>query len=229
MIFLNTKDALIALNRIGSGLSKQQIAQAEVRAINHSLQKARTVARTEIKKVYNISQRYLGGINYKRATVRKPYGELYASRKPIPLDAFPVKQITATKSITVTRKGKQKVREFKRVNKSAPAGVQIEIERRNKQMLPYAFMIVGGAARVFARGEYKSGTEHGLVLRHHRVNSSGNDTPIKPLITISEFGTILNDDVLKHLEGKVRIDYAKRLEHEINFIVSTTARSASNT
>lgn len=226
MIFIQTSNAIKALQRLGEELSKEQIALAEARAINHSLQKGRTIARTEIKKVYNISQRYLGGINYTRATVNKPYGELIASRKPIPLDAFPVKQETATGSISVTRKGKQKVRVFKKLKANPTAGVSIEIKRGEKELLPYAFMIVGGAVRVFARGEYKTGTDHGLVLRHHRVNKSGNDTPIKPLITVSEFGSILNPDVLGHIGKKVEVMYPDRLVHELQFIIDKAARAA---
>lgn len=226
MIFIKTDSALKALSTLGKELSKEQIALAEARAINHSLQKGRTIARTEVKKVYNISQRYLGGINFKRATVSKPYGELFASRKPIPLDAFPVKQVTASASISITRKGNQKVREFKRLKANPTAGVSIEIKKGEKEVIPYAFMIVGGALRVFARGEYKSGTDHGLVLRHHRVNKTGSDTPIKPLITVSEFGSIINPDVLGNIGSKVEAMYPGRLVHELEFMIDKVARSA---
>ena len=227
MIFIQTKDALETLRRLGAELSKEQIALAEARAINHSLQKGRTIARTEIKKVYNISQRYLGGINYTRATVRKPYGELIASRKPIPLDAFPVKQETSSQKISISRKGAQKVREFKKLKANPTAGVSVQIKKGEAaEVLPYAFMIVGGAVRVFARGEYKTGADHGLVLRHHRVNKSGSDTPIKPLITVSEFGSILNPDVLHQIGKKVEAMYPDRLVHELEFIINQAARSA---
>jgi hypothetical protein len=226
MIFIKTDDALRALRRLGADLSKEQIALAEARAINHSLQKGRTIARTEIKKVYNISQRYLGGINFMRATVSKPYGELFASRKPIPLDAFPVKQEMASGSISISRKGTQKVKQFKRLKANPTAGVSIEIKKGEKEVLPYAFMIAGGAVRVFARGEYKSGTDHGFVLRHHRVNKDGSDTPIKPLITVSEFGSILNPAVLHNIGKKVEAMYPDRLVHEIEFIIDKVARSA---
>lgn len=219
MIRIQTSSVLPALKEIGADLSITQLNLAISRAINRSLEKSRTGARTEIKKVYNISQKDLDGINYTRSTPHTLTGKLQASRKPIPLDAFSPKQETTNSRISITRKGDQKIKKFKR-NKSNPtAGISIEIKKGEEEIIPFAFMIAGGAVRVFARGQYKNGTQHGFIIRHSRVSKTGSDIPIKPLITISEFGSILNPRVLSALEKQIHAFYPARLYHELKYIV----------
>ena len=224
MIFIKTDNAIETLNRLSVTLSIQQIAQAESRAINKTLMQARTIARREVKKVYNISQKNLDGIDFKRANPATVTGKLIASRKPLPLDAFSPKQVTGTGSIRVTKKGAQKVTIFKHANSNPTAGVSIEIFKNREIVIPFAFMIPGGAVRVFARGEYKSGSQYGFVQRFHRVSSQGNDTPIKPLITVSTFGEILNDRVMGNIAKDVKRIYPGILENQITNIVRINAR-----
>lgn len=228
MFYLQTDDAAKALRRLGQDLSAGQLNTAQSRAINRSLEKGRTIARKEIKKVYNIPQRYLKDVDYKRASPNNLTGKLFASRKPIPLDAFAPKQETGSGSISITKKGAHKVRSFRKLKANPTAGVSIEVKKGDREVLPYAFMIAGGAVRVFARGEYKTGTDHGFVLRHQRVKSTGNDTPIKPLITVSEFGSIINPVVINRIGRDVKVFYSARLEHEIMFVIQQAARAANN-
>jgi hypothetical protein len=228
MIFIKTDDAQRALQRAGAVLSERELAMAIARAINRSLERGRTLARKEIKKVYNIPQKYLAGIDYKRASATLPVGKLFASRKPIPLDAFSPRQEMAATSISISKKGKQNVKQFKRLKSNPTAGVSIEVKRGQKEVIPYAFLIPGGAVRVFARGEYKKGTDHGFVVRHVRVNSSGNDTPVKPLITVSEFGSILNPSVINNIGREIKVLYPQRLAHEITYLAQKAAMSAGS-
>lgn len=218
MLYIKTNDALRALKQLKRNLSKSEINKAVARAINRSLAKVRTQARREVRQVYNIASKDTKGINYNRANVRTLTGELYAETKPIPLDAFAPKQETGQRSIRVTKRGEQRVREFRRVKKNPTAGVSIEVLRGQREIVPYAFMIPGAKARVFARGSYKQGTSKGFVQRHQRVNSKGSDTPIKPLITVSVFATVINKKVIKHLEEQARQFYPQRLVHELKFI-----------
>lgn len=198
MVWIQTDDARRTLERLKGELSARELASAQSMAINKTLQLSRTKARAAVKQVYNISQNRLKGVNYMpaypSASVIK--GTLYAGRKPIPLDAFSPKQVTSGGSIKITKRGKQVVKQFKRLKTNPVVGVQIEIKKGEKEVLPYAFMIAGGAVRVFARGEYKTGTQHGFTLRHQRVSNDGNDLPIKPLITVSEFAQVINEHVV---------------------------------
>jgi hypothetical protein len=228
MIFIKTTDAVSALRRLGVELSQEQLKTAIVRAINRTLQRGRTIARKEIKKVYNISQKNLEGVDYKRATVGTLKGELVADKKPIPLDAFAPKQLTATSTISISRKGAVKTKSLRRARKNFNGGISIEVKRGERENIPYAFLIPGGAVRVFARGQYRDGTQHGFIQRHHRVNKSGSDTPVKPLITVSEFGSILNPDVMKEIKKEILKIYPQRLDHEILFMVQKAAGSANN-
>ena len=220
MIFVRTDNAIETLRRLGIELSAAQIAQAESRAINKTLGQARTSARREVKRVYNISQKNLGGIDFRHANPATVTGKLIASRKPIPLDAFGPRQETSGGSMRVTKKGAQKVTVFKRAKSNPTAGVSVEIFKGKRLVIPFAFMIPGGAVRVFARGEYKSGSQYGFVQRFHRVSSQGNDVPIKPLITVSTFGEILNDRVMGQIEKDVKRVYPAQLENQIQFLVS---------
>ena len=219
MIYIKTDSAVNALKRLNYELSERQIALACTRAINRSLEKGRTTARKEIKAVYNISQKNLSGIDYKRANTATLTGKLFASRKPIPIDAFSPKQETSSQSIKISRKGQQKIKQFTQAKKNPVVGVSVEIKRGEREIIPYAFMIAGGAVRVFARGDYKTGTSYGFVQRHERVSNDGNDVPIKPLITISEYGSILNHRVLSQIGRQVQEFYPDRLVHELSFLI----------
>jgi hypothetical protein len=222
-IYIQTEDAARILRRLEVSLSKEQLAVAQSRAINKTLGKARTQARRSITRVYNISQRYLKTINFIPATPTGQYavtGKLYALRKPIPLDAFAAKQETGTGSRRITRKGALKVVSYKRAKSNPTTGVSIEIFKGSRIVIPFAFMIPGGAVRVFARGQYNTGGQYGFVQRIQRVNKSGNDTPIKPLITVSEYGTMINKDVLGEIGGRTKEWYPESLENQIMFLLS---------
>ncbi len=221
MFFVQTDNAIETLRRLDVALSKPQIAQVESRAINKTLLKSRTVARREVKNVYNISQKNLGGIDIKRSSPVTVLGMLVASRKPIPLDAFAPKQEMGSGSRRITKKGALKVINYKRAKKDHTAGVSIEVFKGKPEVIPFAFMIPGGAIRVFARGAYKTGTQYGFVQRFKRENSNGNDTPIKPLITVSQFGFILNDKVLGNIAADAKKQYPVEFERQVVYMLST--------
>ncbi len=228
MIYIHTKDARKILTELGKGLSKKQLAQAQSRAINRSLEKARTEARRDVKKVYNIAQKDLKAIDIKRSTSLTLTGDLHANRKPIPLDTFSPKQQFSGSTLSITRKGEQRRRILRR-SRAATAGVSVEIIKGKREILPFAFLIPGGAPRVFARGEYKGGTAHGLIVRKHRVIKTGNDTPVKPLISLSVFGGVLNDSVRKELIKTAQAFYPRRLEYELEAIAKGLVQKRKET
>lgn len=221
MLYIQTKDARLAAKRLGANLSAKEIAKAESRAINHALGKARTEARRRVKLIFNISQKDIGGIGINRSKANTLRGELYASQKPIPLDTFAPKQETGSRTVRITRRGEYRVRELRRIRKNPTAGVSIEILRGQREVIPYAFLIPGGAVRVFARGVYtKTGKGYTFNKRHHRVNKTGSDIPIRPLISLSPFGSVLNDQVITEVGNQAKHEVSERLVHEIHFIVN---------
>ena len=226
MIYIKTDSALNALRRLGVELNEAQVAKVTSRAINKTLEKGRTQARREVKRVYNITQRYLDGINYRRSTPVTVTGMLVATQKPIPLDAFAPREELGSGMRKITRRGELKEKTYKREKKNAELGVTVEIFKGHRQLIPFAFMIPGGAVRVFARGLYKEGRSYGFVKRVHRVNSNGNDLPVSPLITVSEFGTILNPKVMGIINANMKNDYPVQFERQVNFMLSTLENGA---
>ena len=224
MVFIKTDDAERVVKDLGLTLSARNIAQAQSRAINVTLRKARTKARGEVKKVYNISQKNLDGIDYRKATSSNLRGELVASQKPLPLDAFAPIQVGRTGSIQITKRGARKVKHFRREKKNVPGGVSIEIFKGKRQVIPFAFMLPNGALRVFARGEYKGNKQFGFVQRFHRVNKTGSDLPIKPLITLSVYGEVLNDKVMGAIKTEVSGEYPKILENQLKNVLDINKR-----
>ena len=221
MIYIKTDDAERMLHKLHVVLSDQQIRIVQARSINKTLMQGRTMARTEIKKVYNISQKNLAGVDFKRAYPATVTGQLVASRKPIPLDAFAPKQETAAGSRRITKKGALKVVGYKRPKKNVSGGVSIQIFKNTRVVIPFAFMIPGGAIRVFARGQYKNGASYGFVQRFHRVKSQyGSDSPIKPMITLSDFAAILNPKVLGNIGKELKIIYPKIFVNQVAFLLS---------
>jgi hypothetical protein len=196
-------------------LNDKEVAKATVRAINRSLMKGRTVARTEVKKVYNIPQKNLGGVNNINAKTSNLAGYITASTIPIPMDAFSPKFTSADTTIRISRKGAQVVNRLKKAKKSPAKGVSIEVIKGNREVVPYAFMIAGTKARVFARGAYKSGGAYGFVQRHKRLeNSSGNDS-VKPLLSVTVHAAVINPHVNHRLQSEVIPFYGNRLQHEL--------------
>ncbi|MCO5238845.1 MAG: hypothetical protein M9904_02210 [Chitinophagaceae bacterium] len=221
MIQVNVDQAIKDINLKFSGLTSRQLDKVASRAINKSLLKGRTEARRAVKDIYNIPQKNLDGINRENSKPSKLEGYVYASKVPIPMDAFSPKFQTASGSITVTRKGLQKTSSFKKKRKSITAGVSIEVYKGKRQIIPYAFMIRGGKPRVFARGEYNRGNgSYGFIRRFARVNKSGSDLPIKPLLSVTVHAAVINDKVMNGLESIVKPYFSKTMEHEIQFELS---------
>lgn len=217
MIYIQTKDAQQMLRHLGKTLSKEELAKVVSRSINRTLLKARTGARREVKRVYNISQKNLDGVKIARSTPATQTGELQAEHKAIPLDAFAPKQITESGTRSISKKGKLKVTKFKNRRSNVPAGISIEVKRGERKVIPYAFMIPGGAVRVFGRGAYNAGKN--FVKRNHRVNKTGSDTPIKPMITLSVFGAALNKGVQGELKREVNDYYPQEFVRQLRFAI----------
>jgi hypothetical protein len=215
MITVKVDKATSKLASSFRGLSKDQIAKATSIAINKTILKGRTVARTAVKKVYNIPQKNLSGISIRRAKPTFLQGAILASSKPIPMDAFsPRFQIVSGGKVsgvqTITRRGITKVQSAKRLKQQV--GVSIEIKKGDRTIVPYAFLLPNSQPRVFARGMYKGGSgSYGFIQRHTReLNPSGNDA-VKPLISVTVFGAVINPHVKRSIADQVEKDYERNI------------------
>ncbi len=226
MITVNVSSKVRELSRAFDFLSKSQVNKAASQAINQTLLLGRTEARKAVKKVYNIPQRYMSAINIKKATATTLRGNVHATSKPIPMDAFAPKYDFRSASgsasvLSVTRRGILKVRDVKRTKNRA--GVSIEVIKGERKSVPYAFLIPGAKPRVFARGAYKIGNgRYGFIQRHTRLeNDQGNDS-VKPLISVTVFGAVINPKVKKSiskvLENKFPENMLKALRRQANML-----------
>lgn len=215
MIRVNVAFATKRLSDSFKKLSKAEVAKATSIAINKSLLKGRTEARTQVKRIYNIPQKNLKDINIEKATIRTLSGYVYASRKPIPMDAFQprfdVVKGGVVKGIqTISKRGISKSQIVK--TKARQNGVSIEVKKGDRTSVPYAFLLPGTKPRVFARGKYEPGNgRYGFLQRHTREeNNNGNDS-VKPLASVTVFAAVINKDAIKRIERVVMQDYERNL------------------
>ena len=208
------------LRRRFENLSKEQLDKAAARAINRTLLRGRTEARKAVKAEYNIPQKNLDGIQNKNAFPSFLEGYITASAKPIPMDAFAPKFETGGGSISISRRGVQRTRDYKRAKKNPGKGVSIEVKKGQRQVVPYAFMIRGAKPRVFARGQYKGGgNSFGFIQRHQRENKTGNDIPIKPLVSVTVHGAVINDKVKENIKKIIDNNFDHNMDHEIRYLI----------
>jgi hypothetical protein len=226
--WVNVGPAIKNLKELTKQLSKKQIAIVVSRGINRTLLKGRTTARAAVKDEYNIPQKNLNGINIERSTTRTLTGSIYASTKPIPMDAFsPVFELP-TKKITVSRKGVQKVKDRKRKRTNPGQGVSIEVHKGSRMVVPYAFMLEGQKPRVFARGQYRR-SDFGFERRHVREeNSSGNDS-VKPLISTTVHAAVINPIAIGKIKADIQEHFPEELMHQIKFLVSKLPKTSGIT
>lgn len=220
MIVVSVKEAVKTLQSALTQLSPKQFATGVSRAINETIMQGRTEARSSVKAIYNIPQRYVAGININKATSVSLIANLFASAKPIPMDAFSPKFETADRTISISRKGIQKEKSLKKKKNNPGVGVSIEVYKGKREVIPYAFLIPGAKPRVFARGEYKSGTSYGFVQRNQRANKDGADTPIKPLISVTVHAAVINKESLQRIESRVTTVFPVSIERNISFLLS---------
>lgn len=218
MVYVNVGPAIAKMRLIAEELSGRNMNRAVSRSLNETILQARTQARTSVKGIYNIPQKNLQGINVQKAFPKSLTATLFASATPIPMDAFNPVFHTTTQSISVSRRGVQKLKANK--NKATGQGVTIEVIKGKPETISFAFMIVNAKPRVFARGEYKSGNLYGFVQRHARVNSSGSDIPIKPLLSVTIHAAVINKIALAAIQRKVNEVYPTILGRNVAHLMA---------
>lgn len=220
---VNVKVDYEQLKKAATGLSDKQINKAASRAINETLMVGRTQARTAVKQVYTVAQRYLPkNVDIKRAFPNKLWGSIVASATPLPADAFNLSFVykSGTKT-TVSKRGIQKTKLQVRKAKKG-GGVTFEAIRGKKQTYQHAFLLPTMKGRVFARGEYKTGGnvwgwKQRLGPGSRKENANGNDA-VKPLIAVSIHGAAVNPKVQNILENMLQPKFVERFEHHIGLM-----------
>lgn len=219
MVFVSVKHDIKELKNLAEQLSEKHVAAVFVRSINKTLMLGRTVARNEVKSVYNIPQKNISGIDIAKAASSKPEGSIFAPVAKISMNTFSPKFQTSTSSITITRKGERKSKEFKRKKSNPAMGVSIEVIKGKRTVVPFAFMArYRDLKKVFARGNYGSNGQ--FEVRKKRVNKTGNDLPITALVSLSIYNAVVNDKVLQKVERKVDNEFARVTIHEIKYQLS---------
>lgn len=224
--WVNVGKAVKSLNHLKDELGPRKFGNGIARALNKTLNEGRTVARDAVKAEFNIPQKNLNGINVRRANSQNLTGHIYASSRPLPADTFAPRFKTQSASITVSKKGKQKVTERKS-KRSVPIGVSIEVHKGQRQVIPFAFMIAGGKPRVFGRGAYNG--SKGFEQRHKRVNSKGSDIPIKPLLSVSVHMAVMKQESIDKISDKLEREIFKNMGNELMEACRKARLKAANT
>lgn len=197
MIKTNQKEIENALKSNIRTYGRANVGKAATRAVNHTIVKARTQARIEIKKTYQIK---VADIN-KAMAIRKGRGEFGEA--------------------TLNLKGKGlPLSYFNAVENRDKAEVTFTIKKRRKERIRGAFVTTtknSGEARkdkkgVFIRGRY---TNTGLYFRRKRVRLDDNDLPITELRTTSVASMFDDPAVYKAATDAMRRDLMNRFDHEL--------------
>lgn len=190
-IHIDVSTAIKDLKKIHSRISGPKFDQAVVRAINHTIAKAKTSASKEIRNVYGAKSKDVKkALLLFRASRIDPSGSLVATGRPLPLMAFRARQ--NKRGVSVRIKGKSRL-----VHKAFIATMK------------------SGHKGVFARGQYQDGK---FKFRKRRVRKGPSDLPISELKTISVPTALSKDVILEHVQTGMERDFPIRLSHLLSRI-----------
>lgn len=161
MIHIDTSKTIKALKALNSGLSERDTNRAISLAFNATMRKQRTFLSRHIRQKYPSNALKAGGysggkgIIIERANVKRLYSVLRISPKPVPLIYYRHRQ--------------------------ASRGIEIQVAKRKRHILPFAFYAKGKMKRkhITARGNYAGNS---FAPRKKRLRKSGSDLPITQLV-----------------------------------------------
>jgi hypothetical protein len=220
MITIDTKDAQNKLSELTAQLTAAEIRKATSRAINHTLNKARTASATEIRKRYNMkASDAKRSMSIRKAHISNQTGYLSASSAVTPLHQFNPRQ-TTNSGVTTSRTSKGWRSRKGRAPKSG-GGVTIQIIRGRRIRIPSAFIVFssGISGIVMARGKYQDQSFAFRRGRGSRVRSSGNDNPISSLVSVSVFSASIDSNVQERMSPQITEAYNERIAHEMSVII----------
>ena len=226
MIYIDTRQADAEVKRLESILSTDQIRKGIAMAMNETMALERTVFRKKVTSGYNIPFAMAKGVEYKRAFSSKLYAEMGAPGKPLSLSYFKPKFVNAGYSATLRYSKKNGLtKKIAKGKKNTVGGVSIEVIKGQPKNIPFAFMLSNSSKVVFARGAYGKGKSSGFIERHHRVNKSGNDTPISKMISVSVYSAAFGLDKLDKVPNELMPLYTQKLARILNSISEGAIKS----
>ena len=190
MIHIDAKQSINRLKALNKGLAKKEVNRAISLAFNATIMKARTQIGRSIRKKYPASALKAGGYSggkglvIQRANRTRLYAKLTVSSKHIPLVFFKHKQ--------------------------TPNGVQIEVIKGKRHVLPFAFIAKGKMKRkhIVAKGRYDG--RQGFQVRKKRINRSGSDLPITamvgPAVNKPDMSTMLQAERMIQMDVPIQLD-----------------------
>lgn len=221
MIQIETKDAMKGLQSLTRKLSLAEVKKAQSRAINHTLQIARTTTARAIREVYKIPYADArGATRIVRASQSTPTGYLKASGSRTPLSAFNPRMLNEMGSFTQLKRGalvtSGKAKKSLRIGDRRRIGVmEVEIKVGRKERVNSAFFLPTlGKSTIMARGTYDS--SKAFAWRHKRIKKSGNDTPIAALDTVSVYKAATTPETQTKIFSAIGSRYVDRLVHELS-------------
>mgnify|MGYP000452808354 FL=1 len=191
---IDVSDAVNKLSELTDQLSPYRINLAIARGINHTLAKAKTDAKTQIQKVYNIKSSSVSkSLTIEKASRNTLTGILEVSGKPISISGF-----SSAARPYQTKKG-----------------VSVSIVKGKRKIIKSAFMIKG-TKTVRARGKYQ---DNKFVFRHKRIVKEGMDFPIPTLMTTSVPAAFQSPKVYDAIVQRIETALPKRMEHELRYML----------
>lgn len=200
---INVKLAQAELDKLRKLLTPAQIATAQARALNRTIDSAKTATSREIRNVYAIGATGLSKrMPVSRANRSKQSAELNAEARPLPIMDFKPRQVMK--------------------------GVSVAITKGNRTIIKSAFIkkLPGGKMGVMARGAYAAkGKIEEFQFRKKRITPTGPDLPINELRSLSLVGAASHESVQARMNDAVENNYRPRLVHELKRISNSSITS----
>lgn len=209
---IDVKKATEEISKIAKDVSPANVNKAIARAINHTLNKAKTDANKMVRQAYKMPADLVRErISIETAKTNTLTGYLRANKFPLPLSAFnPVAIIgdiqTKKTGSFKNAAGRRKAIFEKRKVKRGVQGVTVQVVVGQKKTISSGFIALtkGGNANVKAKGTYGTG---GFEFRDEGKSSKLNSKSV--------FWAIQGKGVGQKLTDKLRDDYRLRLQHEL--------------
>lgn len=212
MIYVDMRSTINRLRPIHAAMTSRQFNTGISRALNRTATMGRTDVTREVRERYTIRARDVrASINIVRARPVQMTAKVISKGKPLPLIGMDPRQTKRGVSVNIL-------------------GQRVVINRAFIQTMR------SGHRGVFARGSYTKGgkthfefrkkrgqAQYGKVFRKIKGNNvpiDKPDLPISELYTLSVPAALAQHNIDKRVEGKMRVNFEKRLVHELNYIAS---------
>lgn len=208
MIQIDAREPIAQLGKLRLMASGEQINQAQVRAMNHTVAIVRTRMGREVRKTFNIPVSAANqAIKLVRARNNRPVAFILARGRRLTLAVFKPTEVGPRGRRTFDPK-KREYRTGRRSAQRGQGGILVEIYRGKAQLIRSAFFLPNDKAKgvPFSRGQYDSG---------FNFQPQKDRTPISALTTLSPWVMATNKDVMEVAAGEGQRRLPQRIKHEL--------------